>query len=284
MKTMTKPLVRLAPVFGMDVEARSALWQLETLAKTDRLAVAGRFMPDPAVSARLQRAGVAEGVEETDFFRFQKIVIPYGGVAPQKRKEWESSGVRLVDLTSPQVKRAQVALGLLRMDGAQPLVIGKHADPESKGLAAGHPGTRILEDTTDTARLSFSPSFGVVCQTTLSPRKVSWLVQQLRHRYNDAKVSFLDTLCPSMSARDRALEKLVAQCDQVIIVGEPGEASCEALAETAMRKGIPWEIIASAEDASRMETAGGSRIALTAGAFTLDTTIRAVADVLADQR
>ncbi len=281
MKTMTEPLVRLAPVFGMDVEARSALWQLEALAKTDRLAVAGRFMPDPGISRRLEEAGVVEDVEEADFFRFHKVVVPYGGMSPLRRREWEKAGVRLVDLTSPQVKRAQVALGLLRMDGAQPLVIGRHADPESKGLAAGHPGTRILEDTTDTARLVFSPSFGVVCQTTLSPRKVSWIVQQLRHRYNDAKVTFLDTLSPGMTARERALEKLMVQSDRVVIVGQPGEASCEALAETVLRKGRTAEVVTSAAEAALLRVDGGERIALTAGAFALDETIRAVADTLA---
>lgn len=281
MKTMTEPLVRLAPVFGMDVETRSALWQLEELAKTDRLGVAGRFMPDAEISRRLAGIGITEDVEEADFFRFRKIVIPFCGMSPLRRREWEKAGVHLVDLTSPQVKRAQVALGLLRMDGAQPLVIGRHADPESKGLAGGHPGTRILEDTTDTARLVFSPSFGVVCQTTLSPRKVSWLVQQLRHRYNDAKVTFLDTLSPGMSARERALEKLMAQSDRVVIVGQPGEASCEALAETVLRKGRTAEVVASAAEAALLRVDGGERIALTAGAFALDETIRAVADTLA---
>ncbi|WAC20168.1 hypothetical protein OVA24_02090 [Luteolibacter sp. SL250] len=278
---MTEPLVRLAPVFGMDVEARSALWQLEELAKTERLGVAGRFMPDPGISRRLENAGITEDVEEADFFHFRKIVVPFCGMSPLRRREWEKAGVRLVDLTSPQVKRAQVALGLLRMDGAQPLVIGRHADPESKGLAAGHPGTRILEDTTDTARLVFSPSFGVVCQTTLSPRKVSWLVQQLRHRYNDAKVTFLDTLSPAMAARERALEKLMAQSDRVVIVGQHGEASCEALAETVSRKGRTAEVVASAAEAALLRVDGGERVALTAGAFALDETIRAVADTLA---
>ena len=285
MKTMTMdPLVRLAAVYGMDVDARSALWQLEALAKSERLGVAGRFMPDPGISLRLAKAGVTEEVEEADFYRFQKVVVPFCGISPVKRREWEKAGVRLVDLTSPQVRRAQVALGLLRMDGAQPLVIGRHGDPESKGLAGGHTGTRILEDTTDTARLPFSPGFGVVCQTTLSPPKVSWLVQQLRHRYNDAKVTFLDTLSPAMAARDRALEKLIADSDRVIIVGEAGEASCEALAETALRKGKPAEIVGSASQAETLRPGDHGRIALTAGAYALDETIRAVADVLGDIR
>lgn len=273
---MMEQPVKLAPVFGMDVDARSALWQVEELAKSQRVGVAGIFMPDPQIRRKLAALGVEEEVEEADFHRFGKIVVPYAGVLPESRRRWEGGGVNVADLTSPQVRRAVVALGLLRMDGAQPLVVGRHGDAESQVLAGGKGGARILEDTTDTARLDFSPAFGVVCQTTLSPRKVSWLVQQLRLRYNDARVTFLDTLSPAMSARDRALEKLAPQCDRVVIVGQPGEASCEALAETAMRRSRPFEIVGGPEEIADF----GGRVALTAGAFTLDTTIRQVADAL----
>jgi len=277
MKTMMDCRLKLAPVFGMDVDTRSALWRIEELAKTGSVAVAGRFMPDPEIGRRLAAMGVTEQVAEDDFFRYEQVVVPFCGVAPQKKKEWEGKGIRLCDLTSPQVKRAQVALALLRMDGGQPLVIGRHADAESRALAEGNPGCRILEDTTDTARLKFSPVFAAVCQTTLSSRKVAWLVQQLRHRYRDAKVNFLETTSPAMTARERALEPLLAQADRVVIVGEPGEASCEALAECALRNGKPSEIISSPQSVGKAE---GGRIILTAGAFALDATIRKVADVL----
>jgi len=282
MNTITPPKskrVWLAPVFGMDAETRSAVANLEQLGRSGRVAVAGRFMPDAQVSDRLVAKGITEDVEEEDFFRYSQVVIPFSGVSPLRRKAWEQAGVPLTDLTSPQVRRAQVALGLLRLDGAQPLVIGRHADSESKALAEGNPGTRILEDTTDTARLAFAPAFGVVCQTTLSPRRVSWLVQQLRLRYNDASVTFLDTLSPAMSARSQSLEKLMADCDRVVIVGEAGEASCEALAETALRKGLPSVVAGSIADLGSEDLSG--RIALTAGAFTLDSTIRQIADALA---
>ena len=278
---MTSPRakrIRLAPVFGMDAETRSALANLEALGRNGKVAVAGRFMPDSRVSDRLAVKGITEDVEEADFFRYSQVVIPFSGISPVRRKEWERAGVPLADLTSPQVRRAQVALGLLRLDGAQPLVIGRHSDAESKTLAEGNPGTRILEDTTDTARLAFAPAFGVVCQTTLSPRRVSWLVQQLRLRYNDASVTFLDTLSPAMAARSQSLEKLMSDCDRVVIVGQAGEASCEALAETALRKGLPSAIVGSLTDLESADLSG--RIALTAGAFTLDATIREIADAL----
>lgn len=283
MKTMTHqstPPIRLASALGMDPDTRAALAQLEALAvKGQRIAVVGRFMPDPAISLRLAALGIREKVDEVDFTHYSRVVIPFSGISPIKRKEWEKAGIPVTDLTSPQVRRAHVALGLLRMDGAQPLVIGRHADPESKALAAGNPGTLILEDTTDTAQLVFSPAFGAVCQTTLSPRRVSWLVQQLRLRYNDARVSFLDTTSPAMTARDQALEKVLADRDCVVIVGQAGEATTEALAETALRKGKSSMIVASASELDFFEI-GRDRVALTAGGFALDSTIREVAEAL----
>jgi 4-hydroxy-3-methylbut-2-enyl diphosphate reductase IspH len=274
--------LRVAQVCGMDAETRHAMAALETLAGSGRVAVAGRFMPDPGVSARLAALGVAEQVAEEDFFKFRHIVIPYCGVSPRARKVWQEAGVKVTDLSAPQVRRAQVALGLLRMEGAQPLVIGRHDDPESMALAGVVHGTKIIEDTTDSARLAYAPAYGVVCQTTLSPRRVSWLVQQLRMRYRDARITFLDTTAPAMAAREQALEGLLDWCDAVVVVGQAGEASCTALLETALRKGKPAACAASPGGVDLSALAGARRIALSAGAFALDGSVSAMAELLGD--
>jgi 4-hydroxy-3-methylbut-2-enyl diphosphate reductase IspH len=270
---------RVASCVGMDSDARAALDRVIAMAGQRKICIAGRFMPDNAVSALLASHGIAEDVDEADFFRFRKVVIPYGGVSPRERRQWEEAGHPLEDMSAAQVRRAQVALGLMRMEGAQGLVIGRHDDAETQSLAGGGPGTKVIEDTTDTARLAFSPAYGVVCQSTLSPRKVQWLVQQLRFRYRDARVTFIETLCRSMALREEALEKLLAVSDRAIIVGKPGEASCEALVETALRRGKPAVVVSNAAALESEDLSG--RIALTAGAFATDDAVRGVAEVLA---
>jgi 4-hydroxy-3-methylbut-2-enyl diphosphate reductase IspH len=122
----------------------------------------------------------------------------------------------------------------------------------------------------------FSPDFGVVCQTNLSNRKVAWLVQQLRHRYQDARVKFLNTLSPAMATREEAFERILVDCDHAVIIGEPGESSCEALAEAALRLGKTAVVVPAAsqiDPALRLQR----KIAFTAGAFATDETVRSVA-------
>jgi len=263
---------RFAPVLGMDAEARQSLELLEREARVGPVAVPGIFMPDAGVRAKLRRLGVIEEADESDFSRAKSVVLPFGGVSMRDKRRWQESGWKIVDARSQQVRRAQVALGLLRMEGAQTLIIGRHDDPETQALASDYPGTIVLEDTTDIARMRYAPNFGAVCQTTLSPRRVSWLSQQLRLRYRDAKMSFLDTVSPAMSQRERSLESLCGWCDGVVVLGDRGEASVEALLETAKRFGKPAALL---EDLA--ELGGCRKLAVTAGGFVLRETIEVLA-------
>ncbi|MGC4013090.1 MAG: hypothetical protein QM755_01030 [Luteolibacter sp.] len=269
--------IRMAAVLGMDAETRVAFESLERLATQGAVAIPGTFMPDAGVSARLHRWGVIEHATEEDFRRVKTVALPFGGIAARDRRRWKEEGWRIVDTRSAHVRRAQVTLGLLKLEGAQTLVIGRHDDPETLALTADYPGTIILEDTTDIARLHYAPAFGAVCQTTLSPRRVAWLSQQLKMRYRDARFSFLETLSPGMAARERALETLCDWCDGVLVAGDPGEASVEALLETARRCGKP----AAGEDDTHA-LAGCRRIALTAGAFVLPERLGEVANPLTE--
>ncbi len=271
--------LRIAMQLGMDEAAREALERLERVARAKKIAVVGRFMPDRGVSARLAALGVRENVDEADFFRFRSVGIPFSGVAARWRREWEREVEELEDFTSPEVRRAQAALGKLRTDGAEGLVIGHHDDAETDAISGGRSAC-ILQDTTDTSRLRFAPMFGAVCQTNLSPRRVSWLVQQLRLRWRDARVTFLDTVSPAMVAREEALERLLVTCERVVIVGEAGESSCEALIETATRKGRQAHLVATPDEAAALSFRPRERVGLTAGAFATDEAIRAVAGAL----
>ena len=83
-----------------------------------------------------------------------------------------------------------------------------------------------------------------------------------------------------MGARETALENLLDWCDAVVIVGQPDEASCVALAEASLRHGKPAVTAAAPADLDLTGLAGARRLALTAGAFALDERIQAIAALL----
>ena len=87
----------------------------------------------------------------------------------------------------------------------------------------------------------------------------------------------METISPSMVRREEALEKILVNCDLAVIVGCPGEASCEALTETALRRGRAATIVRGPQDLENVDLSGNPKIALSAGAFALDDTIRDVA-------
>lgn len=272
--------LRIARVLGMDTETRAALATLLSLSKEGRTGVVGRFFPDSSASDLLASEGITEHVPEGDFSRFTNLVIPYAGIPLKRRQAWEKAGHRFKDLTSARVRRAQISLGLLRAEGARALVIGRHDDPESLTLTGAGSIASVIEDTTDTARLEFAPSYGVIAQTNLSPRRVSWLEQQLRHRYRDSRVTFLDTVSPAMAAREEALERFLVDCTLAVIVGDAGESSCEALAETVLRRGKQPLIVSSPNELTPENLAGHRKIVLTAGNFAMDARIHSVAEIL----
>lgn len=258
---------RTAAVFGIDAEAREALETVEKLASHGPVAVPGIFMPDQAIRRHLRSLGVIEEAEEDDFRRVKAVALPFGGVPARSKRRWQDEGWKVVDTRSPHVRRAQVTLGLLRLEGAQTLVIGRHDDPESLALASDYAGTLILEDTTDIARMKYAPAFGAVCQTTLSSRRVEWLSQQLKLRYRDARMSVLNTVSPGMVVRERALESMCGWADGVVVLGDPGESSVEALLETAARLGKPAITVMDEQDPDFSGLEESRKIVITAGVF-----------------
>ena len=99
-------------------------------------------------------------------------------------------------------------------------------------------------------------------------------------RYRDARVTFLDTTSPAMAAREQALEELLDWCDCVVVVGRQGEASCEALVEAALRKGKPAHTPETPADIDVAALAGTRRLALSAGAFAHDASVRSIVSLL----
>jgi 4-hydroxy-3-methylbut-2-enyl diphosphate reductase len=269
--------LRRAMVAGHGSETREALARLETRLKRGPVTVLGPLAPDVALCELFRRRGALEG----DPLEFRSpthtVVVPLCGLPRETRKRWKESGHELFDLTLPSVRRAQTSLNLLTLEHSKPLVAGFRDDAESAAIAGEAKGSTVVEDAEEASLLPFAPKFGIVCQTRISRRHASLIAEALRLRHPDSRMAFLDTTSLAMLERERSVEGLSRWAESIIVAGDAKEASVRALIETARRLGLPATAVADAGALDPREFSGIGRIGLTAGEFSPDAVIEAIA-------
>jgi len=265
--------IRVASRSGHSSGLRAALAQLETRLQRGAMTIAGPLGPNAALCDRFRLLGLREADPWTFRAATRTVVVPPYGLAKSVKQGWKDAGHELLDLTLPEVRRAQTSLQLLVAEGCRPVVAGSAEDPEALAIAGDLKGFAIAGDADEAARLSFSPKIGIVAQPGFSPRRARLIGEALKQRHRDAKVTFLDTTAPAMSDRERSVEELSRWAEFVMVVGEESDASARALIETARRLGLPSALCATPSSASALQ--GCRRVLLTAGEYTPDEAIAA---------
>ncbi|MCW1922224.1 hypothetical protein OKA05_06645 [Luteolibacter arcticus] len=269
--------IRRAMVAGHSVETREAIARLEARLKRGPVTILGALAPDAALCEVFRRRGALEGDPQEFRAPTHTVVVPLGGLPRETRRRWKESGHELFDLTLPSVRRAQTSLNLLTLEHCKPLVAGFRGDAESLAIAGEATGAAVVEDAEEAALLPFAPKFGIVCQTRMTRRHAAVMAEALRLRHPDSRMVFLDTTSLAMLERERSVEALSRWAESIIVAGEAGEASVRALIETARRLGLSAKAVADAGALEPRDFAGVGRIGLTAGEFSPDAVIEAIA-------
>ncbi len=274
---LLRPQLRRAMTLGQGAETRAALARLETRLKRGAVTVLGPLAPDAALCEQFRRRGALEGSPGEFRAPTRTVVIPLTGLPKSCRRRWKESGHELLDLTLPAIRRAQTALNLLALEHARPLVCGFHDDAESAVIAGEVAGAAVVEDADEAALLPFAPKFGMVCQTGISRRRAGVVAEALRQRHPDCRMVFLDTTSPAALERERSVEALSRWAEVILIAGEAGEASVRALVDASRRLGLPAFPVADAGALDHGVLAGAARIGLSAGEFSPDAVVEAIA-------
>ena len=279
-----RPQFRRAMTLGHGAETRAALARLDLLLKRGSVTVLGPLAPDAALCELYRRRGALEGSPDDARAPTRTVVVPLHGLPKAELRRWKSSGHEVLDLTLPAVRRAQTSLNLLALEHARPLVCGFHDDAESAVIAGEVAAAAVVEDPDEAALLHFAPKFGMVCQTLVSRRRAVLVAESLRQRHPDSRMVFLDTTSPAMLERERSVEALSRWAEVILVAGEAGEASVRALVEASRRLGLPAFPVADAGALDRSVLGGTSRIGLTAGEFSPEGVVEAIAVRLETER
>jgi 4-hydroxy-3-methylbut-2-enyl diphosphate reductase len=267
----------VAEHYGLCFGVRDALRQAERLAETAPLTVLGELVHNPLALERLEARGARIGqLENLASAPTRHVLITAHGAADERRRAWQGAGFEVSDSTCPLVRRAHAQLAALVAAGYFPVVVGRADHVEVRGLTGDFPGAAVIETEADIAQTPWRSRYGVISQTTQPLEKVLGLVDALRVARPDAEVRYCDTVCQPTKDRQRAIKKLIAEAEVIIVVGGRGSNNTHQLALAAEAAGRRAHQIERPEELQADWLKGAQRVGLTAGTSTLPETVQSV--------
>lgn len=267
--------VRMAEHLGMCFGVRDAIEMALELTRKGPVTILGDLVHNPDVVAEMDAAGAVRAHRREEV-QTQTVLLTAHGTADSVKLQLQEAGHQVHDAACPLVKRVHQALAKLLSEGRHPVVIGQAGHVEVRGLVADLAEYTIVLHEDDFDQLRGRARLGIVAQTTQPLDRVRALVDALRHRFPEADIHFIDTVCQPTKDRQDALHRLAAECEVVVVVGGPESNNSRKLAELARRLGRPAYQVAGAAELQTEWFEGVNVVGLTAGTSTPEAVINAV--------
>ena len=269
--------IQIADHYGLCFGVRDAIAQAERLAGDAPLTILGELVHNPVVTERLASRGVMAGrLGRVGDSETAQVMITAHGASDTARAEWRAAGFGVADGTCPLVRHAHEQLRTLVALGCQPVVIGQRGHVEVLGLTGDFPEAVVVEGEEDFVRIPAAEHYGVISQTTQPIEHVEALIGAMRARFPGSEVTFRDTVCQPTKNRQRALKKLLADCDTLVVVGGRNSNNTRQLVAAAEAVGRRVFHIARAEELRPEWFDEAKTVGVTAGTSTLKETVAAI--------
>lgn len=267
----------LADHYGMCFGVRDALALAEQMAPRAPLTILGELVHNPVVRERLAAKGVREGsLKDFGSAATPQVMITAHGASDVMRTAWNTAGFGVADATCPLVRHAHGRLKMLVALGYFPVVIGKRGHVEVNGLVGDFPNAFVLEGAHQIAEIPMHERLGIVSQTTQPIDRVRELVEKVRAARPGSEVRFEDTVCQPTKNRQKAVHKLIAEVDTLVVVGGRNSNNTLQLVAAGEAAGRQVFHIERAEELRPQWFVHSETVGITAGTSTLKETVAAV--------
>jgi 4-hydroxy-3-methylbut-2-enyl diphosphate reductase len=275
--------VLVADVMGMCFGVRDALKIIDQVEDPEAVTIHGELVHNEVVLEQLRSRGF-QMARESDRRRLPAtplVLITAHGVSEVERGRLSAGGKQLVDTTCPLVTRVHKAALGLQAEGYHVLVIGRPGHVEVQGIIEDLHSYDVVPSAAEVKRYPHR-RLGIVCQTTSAARTVQAIRQAAERQNPDAEIRFLDTVCHPTKEHQRALERLAAQVDAMVVVGGRNSNNTRELVAFCREKNLPAFHVQGAADLRPEWFRDFQTVGLTAGTSTLDATIEEVRRALVD--
>lgn len=206
------------------------------------------------------------------------VVFTAHGVSPAVKAKVRDRGLRAYDATCPDVTKTHRLIQEKIGQGYFIIYIGTPGHPEPEGAMGEAPPGRItlVSQAADVASIA-DPGrpIAVMTQTTLSQWDTEAIIAAILDRFPKAEI--YNEICLATQLRQEAAVQSARDADLVVVVGDHRSNNSNRLVEVVEKvAGKPAVRVENAADLDRINLAGVTRVAVTAGSSTPTHVTRAV--------
>ena len=269
--------IEKATEIGFCFGVKRALKMLEeTIGEHGKVETLGPVVHNQQVVDRFSQLG-ARAVQKPDQITGGVAVIPSHGVSPHILEELASRGLKVVDTTCPNVRRAQSAARDLSQAGVWVVIFGDPLHPEVKGILgwAGHKGVATLDSRSITHLHDLPARLGLLSQTTRNPAQYVAFVDSIASAVvpQTDELRIINTLCNITKRRQAAALELARKVSLMIVVGGRNSANTRCLAEMCSSTGTETHLVETAPEIEDAWLEGQRAIGVTTGTSIPDNVI-----------
>jgi len=260
---------------GMCFGVKDAIALALEAARHAPLTILGDLVHNQTVLAELKERGIRFEADAKEVGT-GTVMITAHGASERKLGAVRERGLQVLEATCPLVHVAHRAVTKLVHEGFHPVIIGKRDHVEVRGLTEDLGEFDVVLCEADVLALKQRPRFGIAAQTTQPIERVRELARQIRERFPNSEVRFVDTVCQPTKQRQHAAAELAQQCTVVIVIGGAHSNNTRELVQSCSRYCPRVHHVQTAIDLRAEWFHSDDTVGITAGTSTPDSTINDV--------
>ncbi|MGC8768970.1 4-hydroxy-3-methylbut-2-enyl diphosphate reductase [Calditerrivibrio sp.] len=227
----------------------------------------GPIIHNPQLVNDLKSQGVDVAESTEDLKEGSTVVLRSHGVEKKELDILANKNIHVVDATCPYVNKAHTEAVNLSRDGYFVVIFGEKDHPEVKGIASYIEGEyTIISSPEEAYSTDFREKIGVVAQTTQEKAVFDKIVDILKNRCNEIKIS--NTICNATTLRQNAARKVAEMVEVMFVVGGKNSANTRRLYKICSEICKKTFHIETKEEIDKSVLIGVNKVGVTAGAST----------------
>lgn len=260
--------ISLASALGTCFGVANAIEEALRAEFKGNLTIVGQLVHNPQIVERLLENGIRMADSADENIETENVMITAHGAPDSVKRRLEERGYRVHDASCPLVMRVHHEVDKLVREGYFPVVVGQIEHVEVKGIVGDLGEYAVIGDENDFSKVQDKRRIGVVCQTTQQISTVQRLLDELRARYPEMEVKFVDTVCKPTKDRQVAVEKLSDEVDLMIVIGGYNSSNTKKLVKVCVDKNVECHHVERASQLKREWFIGKTHVGITAGTST----------------